>query len=218
VYDYHKPIRSLLPDPCEDYGGFEHYGLVFNRESHHLSEEALVEALLTLHRSGLIQGRRLAFDDYSVDYGICTLERDEIIARLRHTQGLKTVLYYEFTAAGGAVWETYATPQWERFLSTEGWYYDRWKVWITGADVSLVEHYLEIDRSLGLVQENTVRRKTLQSWQALYWKTLPSALQVSYYVTRKRDLKNRRAILEDSPQRSFPPKWHHDAVTGEWVA
>jgi hypothetical protein len=215
VYDYHKPIRYLLPDPHEDYGGFEHYGLVFNRENPHLSEEELVDALLTLYHSGLIQGRRFALD-YSVDYGINPLEKDEIIASLRYASGRETALHYEFTVAGGAVWEEYARPQWERFLAIEEYHYNRWKVWITGADAALVEEYFAIDQSLGLVQEEKVRRKTFPSWQVLYWKTLPVALQISYHVTRKRDLKERREILESNTARPFVPEWYYDAATGEF--
>jgi hypothetical protein len=67
VYFHHQSISRLLPDPDYDYQGWDDYAIAFNRESHHLSEEELADALLYLFREGLIQGRRFATNDYSID-------------------------------------------------------------------------------------------------------------------------------------------------------
>jgi hypothetical protein len=136
--------------------------------------------------------------------------------QLRYAPDRETGLCYEFTAKGGEVWEQYARPQWDRFLSKEEQHYGRWKVWIAGVNHHLVEQDFEIDRGLGLVQEDTVRRKIRQPWQALYWKTITSALQISYHVRLKKNLPNRLDILYGN-QRPFSPKWHDDPVTGEFT-
>jgi hypothetical protein len=146
---------------------------LFNNPGHRLSRQRLVETLCEMSNRGWIEGYRL---EGRISLTVAEIERG--LTERSTEEG--TELGYQLTALGGAVWEAFAAPDWDRYLhvwtSAEGelneyFSASRWRV----------EKYLSLVHHLGiLIAPNSIVWDDVAPWGATYWKTLPHGHRVSF--------------------------------------
>ncbi|HEX5136395.1 MAG TPA: hypothetical protein VFY93_05455 [Planctomycetota bacterium] len=155
-----------------------------NRQAHGAEPAALVAALACLFRRSLIVAKRGpgVSPDLVLHAGEVELAFDDDLEA-----GCDAWTYYGLTARGGEVWEDLSSPRWDRYVEygrsylEEGMGMDE----ITGMDPDLVERchghvrrmYLE-----GGVDPHGMTRSEFRPWIAFYWKLLPHAYRLAYFV------------------------------------
>ena len=106
---------------------------------------------------------------------------DEMVARVQRLarEGLVEVfgpddVYFGLTAAGGAAWEAFAAPAWDRYVWDEA---DEHDLWITSPVRERVELLLRclFGDDPGVRAEATW--DSVAPWQATYWKELPRGIR-----------------------------------------
>lgn len=164
VVDSTCPICFLVSNQTEE---------LFNNPGHRLSRKRLVETLIGMTERGWIEGYRCE--------DLASLTGDEIEKGfLERPTEVGHELGYRLTALGGAVWEAFAAPDWDRYLhvwtSSEGALNEffcatRWRL----------EKYLSLVQFLDvLVQPESIEWDEVVPWEATYWKTLPRGHRVRF--------------------------------------
>lgn len=170
----------------------------FNRTSHGLAREQLVDVLLSLLDRQWIQARVERNDDSLLHIG--RLTRAELEAALDDKVQRKTIgerfTWCGLTKLGGSVWESFAAPKWDRFVCC-----------LSGGELELefsgptewrVEKYFSYARVLGYdVIPGSERCDTIEPWQATYWKQLPRAHRIRCVLASP-------DLLEVDPREPFP--------------
>jgi hypothetical protein len=87
------------------------------------------------------------------------------------------------TPQGGARWEAYSSPDWNRYidagyLSESGGGVGE----IIASDRHLIEHHVELIAYIHKISvlSNSERWDIISHWQATYWKTLPNGHRVRF--------------------------------------
>lgn len=166
VVDFRVPLHLL---DAEGYSEDRSIESMFNKPGHGLARAQLIECLSELFRGGLIAVSTCA-------EGLPWLPTDaQVVGALGAKRSDKSALYYGLTEKGGAIWEAFAVPDWNRFIfedfDNEGH---------TGRVMCVtrlrLEHYLDCFR-LNLLNQtidsDTVQIQACGPWQATYWKQLP---------------------------------------------
>ena len=181
VVKHEWDICGLIDDDLE---------LHLNKKGHGLTRTALVETLYRLLSSGLIYAEsRVNFSDEATDV-ISTKEQIELVLDERKFWSRvpveeRKVTYYGLTQKGGAQWEAFAAPDWQKYIDagcyySEGYEYGMWKL-ICGDKVWL-ERYFEsmcfYNRHEGTLE--SVERDYIAPWQATYWKQLEEAHRIRF--------------------------------------
>ncbi|WP_426755958.1 hypothetical protein [Myxococcus sp. Y35] len=166
-----------------------------------LSRQELCERLSGLAERGLIRV-------YPFPSGFQELFSSEEISRAIDAWQPRSYFVYELTAAGGAVWEQHAKPDWSRYVNAgqEPSANDAPETWvIEAASPEAAEEEFRFHETLG--DENqpvaeSKRGEALVPWQLNYWKTLPRGYRLRYVtVPRPRD----SARMMRAPSR---PPWY----------
>ena len=164
VVDSTCPICFLVSDQIEE---------LFNNPGHRLSPPRLVETLTSMVQRGWIEGYRC--EDAAP---LTAAEIEKGFLERPTEEGLE--LGYRLTETGGAIWEAFAAPNWDRYLhvwtSAEGemneWFCAiRWRL---EKYLSLV-HFMDV-----LVQPESIEWDEVVPWEATYWKTLPHGHRVRF--------------------------------------
>lgn len=150
-------------------------GEMFNNASHGLPRARLVEVLGDLFARGWVRASRGNGD---VPGG--TLTTQQVAAAIDEPPPAEdeSCLYYGLTDAGGAVWEAFAVPRWDRYIDTKLGHPDGEFV---GATEWRVRKYFSLVRFRECaVMPESVRWDEVRPWPATYWKTLPVGYRVRF--------------------------------------
>lgn len=144
---------------------------VLNKQSHGLDRKHLKVALNNLFTLGLIVAHR------SNEEGIRYTPTMEQIEAILDEPQFPDCTYYSLTSHGGAQWEAFAAPNWNRYIDAfysipEDQEAERGE--LVCADKELAERYLQGIHHSGIhIDPTTVTWEQLKPWQATYWKELP---------------------------------------------
>jgi hypothetical protein len=171
VVELRYPL-SVLGHPAID--------LHLNRPGPGITCDALAEHLEQLHAGGLIELIELRGDDsHPIMLSLAGLR--EAIRNAAQDAGergpsqLSDGVYFGLTAEGGRVWETFARPDWRRFLCDE----IGDDVVVTAQDRARIEEYLDGTRGRGW-RRGDEAWTVHEPWQATYWKTLSAGFSCRY--------------------------------------
>ena len=183
-------------------------GLHRDKKWHGLTRASLVGTLHRLLSSGLIYAKNEATGSISTHEQI-ELALDEMQSRDIDAVDKEKLTSYGLTAEGGAQWEAFAAPDWQRYIKVDsrvpdGSGYGMWEV--ICADKGPLESYFKsmyfhypIEMSLASVEWNYIA-----PWQATYWKQLDGAYSVRFQARDKSEEK-----AEPSPPPSL--EYFYDA-------
>ena len=181
---------------------------VFNRQTHGLTETELLATLLRLFANGWIAGEETHGDRRSGDRRREPFEptagaiRAAFAGDFHHRPD--PVVSLGLTAAGGEVWQAFASPRWERFV--ESWRKveraldGKQPVTVRAADLDRGRRYLDLLRRTGdEVDPWAIEWREVRPFRATYWKTLPSGFEVTYRSPRlgRRTWSDRDEMLDD---------------------
>ncbi|MBO9663132.1 hypothetical protein [Dokdonella sp.] len=180
--EYSIPLPLLALPEWAPGGAMNTIDICLNRHGHGLDFQALVDTLLHVRRNGWIQfGRPLAGE--SVPFS--EPDADEIAAFLRERgRGLDTVHYW-LTVEGGAAWEAFARPRWEKYLTSscefpqDGSTFER-SYTLETSDWQWLDKYLRAQATEQVIETGSMTLGELRPWQATYWKTLPFGLRCTF--------------------------------------
>lgn len=173
------PLGYLV---AEGYGNDSSIELMFNKPGHGLTHAQLYDCLSELFRDGLIAVSTLDDDRLWIPTD------NQIVAALNAKRFDDAAsLFYGLTESGGATWEAFAMPAWDRFISEE-YDYDELTGKVMCANRQRLDQYLNC-LELNLVDQtilsDTVDIEELVGWQATYWKHLPSGFCASFRWSQK---------------------------------
>lgn len=166
---------------------------------HDLEREALVQTLVRMAEHGWITGHRslspVPGQKYE-DARPLPMSREHIERALdepdRYGERGWWRAYLELTPAGGAVWEAFASPRWERYLDEcaelpEG-YDEETHRSICGVSRQRIERFMRLREKHGeFIHWGSCQWDILSPWQATHWKTLPVGYRVTYLCDGERD-------------------------------
>ena len=211
VVDFEWDICSLIDDNLE---------LHLNKKGHGLTRIALVETLYRLLSSGLIYAEsRVDFSDEAVDV-ISTKEQielalDEPKSWVDVPVNERKVTYYGLTQEGGAQWEAFAAPDWQKYIEaachfSDGYEYGMWE--LICADKAWLERYFQSQCFYDpeKVVLDTVERDYIAPWDVTYWKQLKGAYRIRFREPDEREKEN----FEPIP--SFPDMGYFDRLWCAW--
>lgn len=176
--------------------------LHLNKKGHGLTRASLLETLHRLISSGLIYAQN------EVDGFISTYEQieralDEMKSRHSARLGERKITYYGLTEEGGAQWEAFAAPDWEKYIYAGQTFSEEYEdgIWeVICADRSRLGRYyasLRFYHQLKVSLES-IEWDYLSPWQVTYWKQLSGAYRFRF---QERD----KPEYED-PELSPPPR------------
>lgn len=164
------PVPILMRPPL-------HLGL--NKDHHGLTEGELVAAFRDLERRGFI------FFELN-DARMHDVSEDALVEILRsespppYPEGR---VYYGLTPEGGSAWESFAAPDWDLFAVDESDYLEDGRSWhrIQCSNERRLEQCFRAsrDNSTGF-EPDSVERRTMEPWDATYWKRLPIGYEVTF--------------------------------------
>lgn len=180
--EYSIPLPLLALPEWVPGGTMNTIDICLNRQGHGLGFQALVDTLLQARRNGWIEFGRPFMGD---SVPLSEPDADEIAAFLRERgRGLDTVHYW-LTTEGGAAWESFARPQWHRYLVSscqfpeDGSTFERSHT-IETLDWQWLDKYLRAQAAEQVVEAGSMTLDELRPWQATYWKTLPFGLRCTF--------------------------------------
>lgn len=180
--EYSIPLPLLALPEWVPGGTMDTIDICLNRQGHGLDFQRLVDTLLQLLRDGWIElGRPFANEPEPLS----NLAGDEIAAFLRERCAARARVFYWLTAQGGAVWESFARPQWERFLASscefpeDGSTFEQ-RHTVETSDWQWLDKYLRAQAVEQVVEAGSMTLEELRPWQATYWKTLPFGLRCTF--------------------------------------
>ena len=184
--------------------------IVLNEKGHGLSRAALIETFHRLLVSGLIYAKNEATGFISTPEEI---ERalDEPKSRRIDPSSVKKFTRYGLTQEGGAQWEAFTVPDWQKFIDARYQWpnaseYEMWEV--ICADKDWLEWYFKsfcfyypMEVTLASVEWDYIA-----PWQATYWKQLEGAHRIRFQGQ------------EDTQENSTPPSSvaYFDSIWYAW--
>ena len=178
--------------------------LHLNKKGHGLTRTSLLETLHRLLSSGLIYAKN------EVDGFLST--HDQLERALNEPTGHNAYINekentcYGLTQEGGAQWEAFAAPDWQKYIKADFQYPDdsEYGMWVAiCADKGLLEKYYEsfcFHRQLK-VSLRTVKWDYIAPWNATYWKQLEAAYSVRFHSQDKSE--------DEKFERNPPPYTEH---------
>jgi len=154
-----------------------------NKPTHGLTPPRLAGVLAGLFDREWVTASQAMGDD-----GPCRrMEADEIARELaeaaKPADDIRWTWTYQLTAAGGAVWESLAAPDWERFI-------DIGFEWDTGVGEFYGETEDHLRRCLSYVHHfgyrvhsGSERWNVVEPWHATYWKMRPKGHRLRFDFT-----------------------------------
>lgn len=154
--------------------------MVLNKPLHGLSQDELHATILELSRQGLV-GYTTRHDETECEFSSTDQIRIALAEESRQGQG-KT--YLRLTSEGGHVWEAFAAPKWDDYISElEGFdeSLDQDVTELICTNRGRLERYLKSGYpSLSQIDPSRVWWDILEPWEVTYWKSLPKAHRVRF--------------------------------------
>ncbi len=195
-----------------------------SKKRHGLTRASLVATLHRLLSSGLIYAKsevkgfistvehielaleeRVPWDTHHVFIsadGDIELAPDESKPPHPEPVDVRKITYYGLTQEGGAQWEAFAAPDWQKYIGVGSQFLDaegEYKIWeVICEDEDWLEMYLD---SLCFYNQLEVASASISwdyvaPWQAMYWKQLDGGHRVRFQARNKN---------EDEDSEPFPP-------------
>ena len=168
-------VTAKIPLCWLDWEGLEE---ILNQQGHGLSRPDLVRTLARLFDSGLIEAHKEEDASYAL-----TAKQIEDALNETQSRGIGNYHVYGLTLQGGAQWEEFSAPDWNRFIDASTTF-DSDEKQIGRVECLHKQHleaYLQgLHHMNKSIREETMRWKELRPWQATYWKEFPSGWQVTY--------------------------------------
>ena len=202
--EYEWDISSLIDSDLE---------LHLNKKGHGLTRGALVETLHRLLSSGLIYAEtRFMFSGEVLDF-ISTAEQIELAlneskAWVGVPMEKQKVTYYGLTQEGGAQWETFAAPDWQRYIDASfGCLEDHEDSMgeMICADKDWLEKYFESHYFYNpedVILESVVR-DYIAPWDVTYWKQLEGAHRIRFREPDESEKVNLRLPVPSLPNMGY---------------
>lgn len=193
--DKQFPVSALMASNLEEY--------LNNKKGHGLTRTALIETLHRLIGSGLI------YAENEVDAPISTHQE---IERALNEPGWqvepvdwRTITYYGLTPEGGAQWEAFAAPDWQRYIDASSRLTDDGKgiIWeVICVDKSWLEEYFESKcfYEPAEVSVATVEWDYIAPWDATYWKQLEGGHRIRFQEQDETEAQNVRSYPLADPE------------------
>ena len=179
--------------------------LHLNKKGHGLTRASLLESLYRLLSSGLIYAKN------EVDGFISTYEQIECALNEPPMRivpaGVEKHTSYGLTPEGGAQWEAFAAPDWEKYVeggetfSDEDEYEN--EIWeLMCADKEWLERYFE---SICFHQQLEVSLESIEwdyisPWEVTYWKQLEGAHILRFQDQDKSEVEDYERSLSPNPE------------------
>ncbi len=152
---------------------------ILNKKEHGLIRQTLIETLVRLFDLGWISAKFTDVGNVPSRFDQ-QLKCDQIIAAMEERGPWFSASAYRLTPEGGAVWEAFAAPDWERFVLIDEDFEEGIGV-RTCLSERVLHHQLESSAFIeGPFDPDSVKTKITGPWQATYWKTLPVGFQANY--------------------------------------
>jgi hypothetical protein len=175
--------------------------LLTNRKNHGLSFDEVAEIIYELCQQGDIT---------------TLINRQEVELSLT---GIKAGLsgeaniYYGLTTQGGAKWEQYSNPNWDRYVdSSLG--IDPYEGEIIATTRELAEKHLWYPDEDCLIHSGSEVWEVLSPWQATYWKTLPVGHRVRFEYEPIEETFWNEQIQRQREEYWALAKWYTNYLTG----
>ena len=230
VVEHELEVCALIDDDLE---------LHLNKKGHGLTRASLVETFYQSLSSGLIYAnskmggaistkeqielaleQRVPWDTHHVFIatdGDIEIAPDESKPPRTEPVDVRKITSYGLTQEGGAQWEAFAAPDWQKYIARsiqpedEEGEYEMWE--LTCGDKNWLEAYIEsmcFYHQMEVILES-VEWDYVTPWQATYWKRLDGGHRVR---CRCRD-KSERENVEPSPY-AFPSVVYFDRAWCAW--
>jgi hypothetical protein len=182
--------------------GRDDLGMIFNKQPHGLSQDELLATVSELSRQGLVS-YTVRHDETERQFSSTDQIRAALAEKFRPG---KAKTYLRLTSEGARVWEAFAAPRWDEYISdTYGFDESLGKETeeLICPNLSRLQRFFK-SRYPWLYQIETmqVRWDKLEPWQATYWKTFPTAHRVRFVVPDER-----KKSVPRPPQYVSPPRW-----------
>ena len=201
VVEFRFPVSGLMANNLEEN---------LNKKGHGLTRTALLETLHRLISWGLISAKN------QVDAPISTsedIERalDEPRWRISAPVDRRTITRYGLTPEGGAQWEAFAAPDWEKYIYTslhlpdDPDHSDQVIREAICADKAMLDRYFKSKCFYDArhVSLTTVEWDYIAPWDVTYWKQLEGAHRVRFHSPDQTEVQNAKRY----PLRK--PEWYH---------
>lgn len=164
-------------------GAASEFSEQYNKVGYGLEPDALIGTLQRLQAAGSI--RCIRVDNSNSQVPCHQLSRDELAQALDEVAEPWTL--YELTPEGGMQWEAFARPKWDYIIREE----DHWNdhdpdaehpdsVTFTCATLKRLKRAVEYySRGLGKIECDSLKYLEIGSWNATYWKELPSGFSTT---------------------------------------
>jgi hypothetical protein len=156
----------------------------FNREGHGLGISDLINTLYRLfQREYLIAYYRPSVDMLNLAVEEFLPTKEEIRAGL--VGDLSFIFCYRLTAQGGMLWESLSMPNWNLYISPFCSEEMEEEInCIEAGSRQILDDFLafELAHPFKTVDHESIGFKTIEPWEATYWKTLPTGYQLTYWV------------------------------------
>ncbi len=154
--------------------------MIVNKQLHGLSQDELLATILELSQQGLVS-YTTRHDETERQFANTDQIKDALAEESRGGQG-KT--YLGLTSQGGRVWEAFAAPRWDDFISELEGFDETLGQYVTElicTNRGRLERYLRSGYpSLSQVDPSRVWWDILEPWEVTYWKSLPKAHRVRF--------------------------------------
>lgn len=178
-------VEHSVPLCFLDYAAYDRPDCIeemFNKPGHGLDRSQLIKALTRLFQNGWIEAELLG--------KVAALNPQQLLSTLdeiRPRSSKQPCTYYRLTQQGGKIWESFAAPQWDKYLKEEHDLNAR-EGCVTCATAWRVEKYLRYVELLGdRLIPHSIQIQNIHRWQATYWKTLSQGTQARFCWERERD-------------------------------
>lgn len=204
VVEFRFPVRDLIADNLEE---------ILNKKGHGLTRDTLIETLHRLISWELISAKNEVDAPISTPQQIGRALKEpswRMSSSVDWKTYRKTVTRYGLTSEGGAQWEAFAAPDWQKYIYTSRHlpddpdHSDQVIREAICADKARLERYFKSKcfydaRHVSLA---TVAWDYIAPWDVTYWKQLEGAHRVRFHSPDQTEVQNAKRY----PLRK--PEWH----------
>ena len=180
--EYGLPLRVLtLPEWPQDDPYTATIDIVLNKRGHGLDRYELARTLYRLSERGWIALSR----DFRRQ--IPAYPGQSEMQRILDEKGLfDEGVYYKLTARGGEIWESFARPEWDRYISrNDESDEDPTISEVIGFSEKSLKRYMASIAHETPIEAGSEIYDELRSWHATYWRRCPPVSAVAIVVTTR---------------------------------